>query len=667
MLTSFARQGVRQGPPAFVSLPAVYREWESPTDDTARFSLPLPPNHGYDTDDVRVFVGGVEQAIYIEELRGRHNNGNGGDGGARAFFVECDASAFTDADPAEIQLGNGTRGTTDLSASGRGQWEMVYANFQNPRTILCTDADYLCSAQPTLHPLVSDDEKDASDIAWAVTHRDLILSNSGTSGWPNETPGADGGGNWYDLGANAFSWWAETGNPDYWWIAAQWCQRRFIYGCPSNGGVTAGSQYLNPEGFNGSGEGPAEWWSLMRREQASAYLCSGYGQFWRNVCASSTQQIATAKWFANSRVTAGGGRFNVGTRMISSVYGAAIDATYLAPMGTWAGDGNASFTGDRRSVTYRDDLPKILTDMDAEKYSAAAGAYRENFRGVAITTDPSLEIGNMPCSVGDQQAFQSVIPSNFLVDYYVLVKADFRIPGWVQTNVDSVLANLSLNGVTGLWGANYMLSRTPKRRRGDIETPFDDSDELYVWEYNSRAAAVTSTTMQLNAATKFLADDEINGQRIIIRGTTGGNQARTVTDYVASTRTVTFDTALTTVPTIGGGNEVEYLVTTTDPDDDDGLTKYGYDNVADLMRSLQFVQAVYPTHTVNGKTYTEWLNIFRAQHVTNVVDPGGSSVYQPNNGSVFGRWWDTKGCYFTRYGVTGPSEIRESVIHGDAP
>ena len=88
LLMSYASRGVRQGaaPPSYQSLSAVYRTWGTPVDTTARFTIPLAPNHGYTTADVRVFYDGVEQAIHIEELRGRHNNGSGGDGGARAFF-----------------------------------------------------------------------------------------------------------------------------------------------------------------------------------------------------------------------------------------------------------------------------------------------------------------------------------------------------------------------------------------------------------------------------------------------------------------------------------------------------------------------------------------------------------------------------------------------------
>lgn len=62
------------------------------------------------------------------------------------------------------------------------------------------------------------------------------------------------------------------------------------------------------------------------------------------------------------------------------------------------------------------------------------------------------------------------------------------------------------------------------------------------------AQAVTSTTIQL-ASTETFADDEIIGATVLITGgTTGVGQARTITDYVASTDTATV-AAWTTTPT----------------------------------------------------------------------------------------------------------------------
>ena len=61
------------------------------------------------------------------------------------------------------------------------------------------------------------------------------------------------------------------------------------------------------------------------------------------------------------------------------------------------------------------------------------------------------------------------------------------------------------------------------------------------------ALAGTSTTIQLASSEPFL-DDELNGNKIQITGGTGRGQSRTISDYAASTTTVTVSAAWTTTP-----------------------------------------------------------------------------------------------------------------------
>jgi hypothetical protein len=44
-----------------LSLDAVYRTWGTPTDSTARFTIPLAPNHGFTTDDARVLIAAADR------------------------------------------------------------------------------------------------------------------------------------------------------------------------------------------------------------------------------------------------------------------------------------------------------------------------------------------------------------------------------------------------------------------------------------------------------------------------------------------------------------------------------------------------------------------------------------------------------------------------------
>jgi hypothetical protein len=662
LLTSFARQGVRAGaaPPPFVSLPAVYREWESPTDDTARFSLPLPPNHGYTTADVRVFVSGVEQAIYIEELRGRHNDGTGGDGGARAFFVECDASAFTDADPAEIQLGNGTRGTTDLSASGRGSMAMLKAHYDNPRVILPTSAEYLCSTWATFHPLVPDAQKHPDDQTYAVTFRNTHIANYGVAWWaaPAGYSAYGGATNWYDMGWTAFAWWCETGDPQRWWEANRWTVYWFLTSSPpANDTTTAAGIHLNPENLNGQcASNLAEWRSMYIRESATAYLCIGYGQFWRNVnTRAMVGSMGTQGWYDSgvNIIGTGGGRFNMAIRCLPGMYGALIDATWIMPTGDWAG-GNI-----RRQPTFTTDLPRIITAFnDAVLTTAGAGAYKAGYKGYRDGTDAMGELSNQPGSLGDFEQFQGSIPTQTLIDYYLNVHADSQILAMIRKNIEVLLNNMKeVTPGSGKYGAPYMATRYPGERRGAIEPPFDGGP--YYRYVNTTTTAIDANTATLPASVTRTTAQMLN-KKISFWWQSGGNQnpVRTITAYNDTTRVATFDTPLSPVPPTAAISCSVFTEVQADAIEQDGAIG----NAADHMRILQFLVALYPTDVVNGKTITEWCNIM----ASTIAAMGADNIWA-TSGSTLGRWMVTQGCYFRVNGIpAGPSAIREPVIYGSA-
>jgi hypothetical protein len=663
LLTSFARQGVRAGaaPPPFVSLPAVYRQWGTPIDTTARFTIPLAPNHGYTTADVRVFYDGVEQAIHIEELRGRHNNGSGGDGGARAFFVECNASSFTDNTACEIRLGDGARVPSDLSASGRGSMAMVRGAFENPRVILTTDADYLCTTWATFHPLVPDADVHADDVAWAVTGRNTIIGNYGVAGWPVNpaVTNTDGSGNWYDGGWTAFGWYCQTGNTDRWNQARGWCNFRLTYDSPPASGPSAATVHLNPEGIGGSlSWQPGEIWSLTHREKATAYLLTGYGQFWRNLNTQTSQTVQSNNWTqagTSHVIGTGGGRFNMGRNVTPAIYGALIDATWVMPTGDYAG-GNA-----RRTATWATDLEKIMDAYDDAVYDTTRGAYRDGFRGYRMTTDATGDPGNRPASIGDYEQFQGAAPTIALIDYYLNIKADNRIPGWVRTNVGVAMQNM-VDGGGAAWGAPYLSTWYAGFHRGAVESPWLGGDYYRVSDTGSAIAqAATSNTVTLSTSAS-VATDSIAGDFIFVYGTTSGGAASVerheISTYNSTTKVATLSTSFSVTPT----GTIVYTVSSLDAAKQSLADRATFGSIADWMRAVQFVAALYPSDTINGKTYAEWLTIFRARHAA--VMPFSGVV---NSGSLLGRWMNTMGTYFQAVGVpTGPSAIREPVVHTGA-
>lgn len=128
---------------------------------------------------------------------------------------------------------------------------------------------------------------------------------------------------------------------------------------------------------------------------------------------------------------------------------------------------------------------------------------------------------------------------------------------WGGTAVAS--ATVSANATQ--WGGTAVASARPlvdavlisgdSTAADNIELVYDDTVGASRFEGvidRGTAQAATSTTLQLRSAAAF-ADDEIIGATCLITsGSTGVGQARTITDYVASTDTATVG-AWTTTPT----------------------------------------------------------------------------------------------------------------------
>lgn len=621
-------------------LAAVYRTWGTPVDSTARGTLPLAPNHGYTTDDVALFRSGVEVPIYVEELRGRHNNGIGGDGGARAFYYECDTTDWTDGDVMEWRLGV-TRTTTDLSASGRGNMAMVRAHFDNPRVVLCTDASYLCTTRATFHPLVPESSILPADVPWAVTARKASQDPM--------NPASGGTSNHYDLAWTAFSWWQQSGDPDDWWWANRAMAYNMTYSSPVNTGTHSATVHLNPEGIAGSLiNGANETRALMNRDLAASYVCIGYGQLWRNLNSIAIQKIGSTVWNRaltdDNFIGNAGARFSFGRNLTPVIYAAMVDCTYIMPTGEFSG-GNP-----RRTPTWVTDVPRILDAIDDAKYDGSLNAHWTNFRGVRPTTDPSNEAGNLPGGIGDQQTFQAAIPALALIDYYTEIHADSRIPGWVRANLDVLLKNGQYDDVLDRWSWDYMLGRYTSQRRGAIAAPFSLGGDwvLTADGHSGTFTSLTSTSCVLSGTVNEV-DGYFVGDTVVI--TSGGvistAQYRVITGYSNSTRTISWTDPLSPFPVSSPSGIV------VSENAARAIPYSSFDGAADWMRVLYFVQAFYPDESVNGLTYTQWLNAFRARAAT----------LSTTNRSVMGRYFNTQGVAFAVLGPpTGPSAIREPVL-----
>lgn len=162
--------------------------------------IPLPPGKvtAAQLSQLSVFVGGQEQRLYVEALKGTHP-----DGSLRSVLIQFD-QPLTYGTPVsgELVLGQ-ARGTSDISKSVDSDGAAAIA--------LPTDPDYLVSSQlvgPTLTvsataQLSPDFQKYEDDFrAFADVH------------WKNEA--ANWEGNYYDRALIYYAWWIRSGNVEYW-------------------------------------------------------------------------------------------------------------------------------------------------------------------------------------------------------------------------------------------------------------------------------------------------------------------------------------------------------------------------------------------------------------------------------------------------------------------
>jgi len=99
-----------------------------------------------------------------------------------------------------------------------------------------------------------------------------------------------------------------------------------------------------------------------------------------------------------------------------------------------------------------------LAGISANATGAEESDYRQGMTGTNSNSPLAAHV-----SMGgrvEQPIFQLIFPTNFLIDYYLYVQRDARIPGMVKTNLDIILNNIRLmqDGDTyfetsgGIWG-----------------------------------------------------------------------------------------------------------------------------------------------------------------------------------------------------------------------
>ena len=626
--------------------------------------FPLRPGDMTEADvtarEFTVEVNGVEQAVWCEAMRGRHN-----DGTVRSLLVQFNYN-IPDATPIPCQFKIGqVRSTTDLGAvtatrlsntvSGSG------ATLTWKAAALATDAEYLCATEMTGKPLMSLARMQTEDpdgyaffkTAWDIHYNDIKTQSIGE----NNDPGAT-----YDSNEAMYTHYLLTGDPFWWWEGV----RRALWKVTGYFGQPAGATSYNPnpnvfaetEYAGATGIAPPEQHTQVYHGFAIAYLTTGYASFWALVNARC-QYAVKSSWTSQAAVSANssgvhtnhyGPRFNA-MRFQPVLAAHMIDATRKI----------STPSGGNLFVDFPTHLPRILQAYLDHAYSTAD--YRDGLAvGSTGSTDMAFAIGDV---AGDFPVFQTNLPALDFIHYYLNIHADSRIPAMVKGCVDAVLLNavtpLASNYLgTGLndvglnvatYGTTYALNATA----GRDGPPFSEGSPSTTLASGVSAGASTFTVAD---ATGFAA-----GQLIRI-GTGGTLEYRSIRTVAGTSITIgqTLKQA-TNSPLLQGHSSGEAVVRQTLNFDGNYWIVAPY-TLPEVVTGCAFLKNLYPSDVVNGHTYAEWYAI--------VVDPANTQkTFLTWNwkliGQLYGRHQGAPSLFIDGLPGSLPASIRVPTNHTTWP
>lgn len=464
-------------------------------------------------DVFALLIDGVEIPLHVEPLLGHHANGT-----IRSVRYDFEATVPSAHAliPAVVRIG--VARTTPL----RARQAITQQDALNQHWLLCTNTDFVTSARPTGMPLASASAWLPGETAWLKTMTDGVLATM--------APNGNTGTAYYDGGRHVISLYCCTGDITYLQRAllhvdtilpnflparsassavggasisgntltvtthdSPWPFRSSMIvrgvGIPANTKITAilsgngstnggtyqlnqslslgpltvtGTSYsdniaalMDPEdlGIGVSVEDgmTSEWYSIAEGSMEGAYLFTGWLYYWLVV--NNRVQGATRAGTPSNSAFGPGPSANIrqNWRHLRWVVAAArLDATWRYRNT----DSNA------RQDVFATDLPAILTSLNNNRFDNSRGAYRENLRGLNPGQNAQGPAGWFP-------TFQVSTNDAALMDYYHTIHADSRLPEWLKTNVDAVLATAGQlpsnhyyenNGTgTGKWAVPYRM------------------------------------------------------------------------------------------------------------------------------------------------------------------------------------------------------------------
>jgi len=431
MTLSPRRGGVASAP--VVGVAAVLTQQGTPTTGTLRFTggfwLPETGSYSMSEADVTakkfsVWIGGVEQAIHAEAMRGRHPNGN-----VRCVRYDLDYTCASTADVVASVVIGVARGTTDISRRA-----ITQSVSQAKRWLVATDTDFTTSTKATGMPLAKSSLWNAAETAFFTTMFDYAIFYTDT--YQSGSKGAAT----YDPARACVSAFLCTGNITYlsqaYVIATKWMTEYHLQaGTDNNYG---GTTQIDTESLGVYAVSFPEQYSLMEWSFGLAYELTGWSYYWallnqysqRFFCAAGVEASQRTTGEFLYRATAGDNSIRRAYRNLRWMLGGyTFDTTYAY------GDADSG----PRNPDWAAELPWHLDSIEYNKYDTSAGAYKVNFRG----QNPAQIIASGAWSAGDFQNFAVSIVNNALIDYLENIKTDARLVGWVKINMDIVLANAS--------------------------------------------------------------------------------------------------------------------------------------------------------------------------------------------------------------------------------
>lgn len=376
----------------------------------------------------RVLISGAEVPIYAEALRGRH-----ADGSVRAMLVQL-AADIPDTTPivAEVQIGV-TRTTTDrvkVPVTQDVVWNLGVTPYSTKAALLPTSPAYLCATLAAGSPLVPATQVDAVSYPLFLAYMDNRFEALKNSEQTSTTAQSD-----YEHVRGLVAAWCMTGLTKYYTQAMS--RARYLWTYTSDTIPPAFNPTFNLEGISGgSGLLGAESKTQRHWTWFVGYYTTGWPSFYATANAGGQQGMRSGNALAQGYARMSSNpiyltpRFNCRTTPYVWV-SALMDATRT--MSSPSGPG-VNAAGQAQ------ELYDILTDVIGDAYVETHGGtgWRTGFPWVNSGVD--VRGSDASAQVGDWPWFQSALAARHLVDYYLMVGADSRIPPLVKFMVDAMVA-----------------------------------------------------------------------------------------------------------------------------------------------------------------------------------------------------------------------------------